>query len=107
MSLANVDALQRLSLGSSAAGDEAEPVLVVVADRIPQPSRVWLGEHDVSWLDLRGHLRLVAQGFFIDADVTPQRERPTRSSALTRTTAQSARRWGWSGSRSRALAVGR
>lgn len=82
MSLANVDALQRLSLGSSPGGNEAEPVLVVVADRIPQPSRTWLGEHDVSWLDLRGHLRLVAKGFFIDAGVTPQRERPTRSSAL-------------------------
>jgi hypothetical protein len=82
MSLANIDALQRLSLTTSPAGDEAEPVLVVVADRIPQPSRAWLGEHDVSWLDLRGHLRLVTQGFFIDADVTPQRERPVRSSAL-------------------------
>lgn len=82
MSLANVDALQRLSRIASSADDSAEPVLVVVADRIPQPSRDWLGEHDVSWLDLRGHLRLVAQGFFIDADVTPQRERPARSSAL-------------------------
>jgi|SRR5450631_2721116 len=82
MSLANVDALQRLLLGTSPPGDEAEPVLVVMADRIPQPSRAWLGEHDVSWLDLRGHLRLVAQGSFVDADVTPQRERPTRSSVL-------------------------
>jgi len=87
MSLANVDALQRLSLSTSPSGDAVEPdavgpVLVVVADRIPQPSRAWLGEHGVSWLDLRGHLRLVAQGFFIDADVRPQRERPARSSAL-------------------------
>jgi hypothetical protein len=82
MSLANVDALQRLSLRTPPAGDEAEPVLVVVADRIPQPSRVWLGEQGMSWLDLRGHLRLVTQGFFVDADVTPQRERPSRSSAL-------------------------
>lgn len=31
MSLANVDALQRFSIGSSPSGDEAEPVLVVVA----------------------------------------------------------------------------
>lgn len=82
MSLANIDALQRLSLRTPPTGDEPEPELVVVADRIPQPSRAWLNEHEVSWLDLRGHLRFVAQGFFIDADVTPQREPPTRSSAL-------------------------
>lgn len=87
ISLANVDALQRLSLCTSASGDavgpaSVGPVLVVVADRIPQPSRAWLAEYGVSWLDLRGHLRLVAQGFFIDADVRPQRERPARSSAL-------------------------
>jgi hypothetical protein len=50
--------------------------------RIPQPSRAWLNEHDVSWLDLRGHLGLVTQGFFVDAEVTPQRERPVRSSAM-------------------------
>lgn len=44
---------------------------IVVADRIPTDAREHLNARGVGWLDRRGHLRFVAAGFFIDADVQP------------------------------------
>jgi DNA-binding transcriptional ArsR family regulator len=49
---------------------DALPVLV--ADQIPSPIRELLNDAGVGWFDRRGHIRLVADGLFIDADVAPQ-----------------------------------
>lgn len=43
--------------------------VVVVADQIPAGVRDDLDDRGLGWLDRRGHLRLVGDGFFIDADV--------------------------------------
>lgn len=51
-----------------------DAVAVIVADQIPAPIRAELNEAGVGWLDRRGHLRLVAPGVHIDADV-PRLER--------------------------------
>ena len=61
-----------------------EPALlrVLVADRVTQPVRERLRRDGFGWLDLRGHLRLVGGGVFIDSDVTAQRQRPERSGPL-------------------------
>ena len=50
--------------------------LVVVADRIPGWARARLSAASVSWLDRRGHLRLVGRGLFIDAQVDADRRSP-------------------------------
>lgn len=42
---------------------------VVVADRITASARENLNQAGLSWLDLRGHLRLTGPGLFIDSDV--------------------------------------
>jgi hypothetical protein len=44
---------------------------VVVGDRIPSATRQLLNEQRIAWLDRRGHLRMVAGPFHIDADVPP------------------------------------
>lgn len=54
--------------------------IVVVADQIPSGVREQLNDHGVAWLDRRGHLRLVRDGLFIDADI-PRSERSPTSSA--------------------------
>jgi hypothetical protein len=46
-----------------------EAVDVVVADRITTDARDDLNRAGWSWLDLRGHLRLVGPGLFVDSDV--------------------------------------
>ena len=43
--------------------------IVVVAEQIPAGIRDELNERSVGWLDRRGHLRLIGDGYFIDADV--------------------------------------
>lgn len=48
--------------------------VVVVADQIPHGVREWLNDHGVAWFDRRGHLRLVRDGLFVDADI-PRAER--------------------------------
>ena len=49
-----------------------EPSLpVVVAPRITSAARSVLNEAGVSWLDLRGHLRLVGAGVLVDTTVAP------------------------------------
>jgi DNA-binding transcriptional ArsR family regulator len=49
--------------------------LVVVADRIPDWARSELSAASVSWLDRRGHLRLVGRGLYVDARVEPDQRR--------------------------------
>jgi len=45
---------------------------IVVADRFSPKARVLFDQHQVGWLDRRGHLRLVLPpGIFIDKDVAP------------------------------------
>lgn len=62
-------------------GTEATPL--VVADRITEQGRQALNQANWNWLDLRGHLRLVGPGVFVDADVpaqsTSRPERPALS----------------------------
>ncbi len=49
--------------------DDRGPPTVVVADQVPVPMRAALADAGVSWLDRRGHLRLVSDEIFIDTDV--------------------------------------
>ncbi|UZJ24014.1 transcriptional regulator [Rhodococcus antarcticus] len=44
---------------------------VVVADRVTAEARRLLSGAGWGWLDLRGHLRIVGPGVFIDTDVSP------------------------------------
>jgi len=46
-------------------------VIMIVADVIPKMGRAILDKAGLSWLDRRGHLRLVVPGVFVDADVDP------------------------------------
>ncbi|WP_410620606.1 hypothetical protein [Amycolatopsis sp. cmx-8-4] len=48
---------------------EAQPATVVVADRITADARDSLSREGWSWLDLRGHLKLVGPGLFVDSDI--------------------------------------
>lgn len=48
-------------------------VELVVADRITESARDVLREAGWSWLDLRGHLRLAADGLLVDINVQPAR----------------------------------
>lgn len=54
--------------------------IIVVADQIPNGVRERLNAEGIAWLDRRGHLRLVRDGLFIDADI-PRSERSTTSRA--------------------------
>jgi hypothetical protein len=59
---------------------------LVVADRFSPRARILLDEHHISWLDRRGHLRLVLPpGIFIDRDVDPLiiQERGRAANAFT------------------------
>ena len=54
---------------------------MVVADQVPASLRPILNDAGIGWLDRRGHLRLVADGLFIDTDIAPaSRFDPDRSS---------------------------
>ncbi|MCZ7537936.1 MAG: hypothetical protein M5T61_19710 [Acidimicrobiia bacterium] len=48
---------------------------VVVADQLSPPARELLDATGIGWLDRRGHLRLVAEGLYVDSDTTPIRRR--------------------------------
>lgn len=52
-------------------------IVVVVADRITADGRNYLTRAGWSWLDVRGHLRLVGPGVLVDADV-PAMTEPAR-----------------------------
>jgi hypothetical protein len=49
--------------------DDRGPPIVVVADQVPAPMRAALADAGLSWLDRRGHLRLLSDEIFIDTDV--------------------------------------
>jgi hypothetical protein len=55
---------------------------VVVADRVTEEAREVLRAAGWGWLDLRGHLRIVGQGVFIDTDVPALRKTPGRTDPL-------------------------
>jgi hypothetical protein len=55
-------------------------VKVLVADRITADARHHLRDADWGWLDLRGHLHVVAPGMFVDANVEPTHTLGHRSS---------------------------
>ncbi len=50
---------------------ENDVLSVVVADRITAEARNGLNQAGMSWLDLRGHLRLTGPGLFVDSEVPP------------------------------------
>lgn len=49
----------------------ADATVVVVADQVSAAVREELNLEELSWFDRRGHIRFVAPGVFIDADVPP------------------------------------
>lgn len=55
---------------SDSIGHDVAPL--VVADRITADGRDTLNQAGWSWLDLRGHLKLVGPGLFVDTDVPAQ-----------------------------------
>jgi hypothetical protein len=61
----------------------ADALHVLVADRISDAARSELRSHRWGWLDLRGHLRLVGQGLFIDVDVPQVKGRAERANAFS------------------------
>lgn len=65
-----------------AQGADGHAAMVVVADRITSEARDDLNRAGWNWLDLRGHLRLVGPGLFVDADVPAQVE-PNGRTALS------------------------
>lgn len=68
MSLVSVHGLaDRLDVWSRQLPDDV--IGVLVADRITQDARSLLNAAGWGWLDLRGHLRIVGRGLFIDTDV--------------------------------------
>jgi hypothetical protein len=67
MSLVTPESAARLPRHRSDADTEVAPL--VVADRITHEGRGALNQAEWNWLDLRGHLRLVGSGVFVDADV--------------------------------------
>jgi hypothetical protein len=71
LSLADGGGVRRqLEAGGRRPGRRACGVVpVLVADRVTQEARGLLREAGWGWFDLRGHVRLVADGVFVDADV--------------------------------------
>jgi hypothetical protein len=59
---------------------QADILRVVVADRITQDARKILNKAGWGWLDLRGHLHLVASGLFVDTDLPSFKIEANRSS---------------------------
>lgn len=64
-------------LGPRMAQDDR--IHVLVADRLFQPAREAADELGWSWLDRRGHLRLVGPGLYVDTDVEPMDRRGAAS----------------------------
>ncbi|MDG4822679.1 winged helix DNA-binding protein [Asanoa sp. WMMD1127] len=78
--------------GAEAAG-RSPAVQVLVADRVTEQAREVLRRAGWSWLDLRGHLHLAAQGLFVDASVPRLSALPERSSALAGRVATEVATW--------------
>jgi hypothetical protein len=56
---------------------------MVVADRVTSGAREMLRDTGWGWLDLRGHMHLVGEGLFVDADVPALRRQPHRPDAFS------------------------
>lgn len=76
VSLVSGPALPHLARQWSSSTASEDHVVVVVADRVTAEAREQLRSLGWGWLDLRGHLRLVGSGVFIDAQVAPQPASP-------------------------------
>ena len=68
ISLASVDTLGR-QLARQTTHPQAPHIVVLIADRVTEHARQMLRDAGWSWLDLRGHLHLAAEQFFVDADI--------------------------------------
>jgi hypothetical protein len=88
MALASVETLQRILSQNEVGSVSPSNVQVVVADRVTEQARQSLRETGWSWLDLRGHLHLVGEGLFVDAEVPGLRMVPNRSKPLSGRVAQ-------------------
>ena len=55
-----------------AQGTKRGVVPVLIADQISSAVREVLNREGIAWFDRRGHVRFVADGVFVDADVMPQ-----------------------------------
>lgn len=65
-----------------ASDTENDVAVLIVADRITADGRDRLNRAGWSWLDLRGHLKLVGPGLFVDADVPTLSEPGSERSGL-------------------------
>ncbi|GAA2526554.1 helix-turn-helix domain-containing protein [Winogradskya humida] len=74
LSLAAADGLEAKILRWSSQPSHPSAVSVLVADRVTPQARHILEAAGWGWLDLRGHLRLVGPGFFVDSDIPAARE---------------------------------
>jgi hypothetical protein len=83
VALASADSIERQLDRWDATLDEGPEVIVVVADRVTDEARRVLNSAGRSWLDLRGHLRLVGAGIFVDAEVPALTEKPGLPKSLT------------------------
>jgi len=66
-----------------AQGAKRGAVPVLIADQISSAVREVLNHEGIAWFDRRGHVRFVADGVFIDADVMPQPRHATPSTTRT------------------------
>ena len=82
VSLVSADGLRERIDGWKRSPSAGAALAVVVADRITGDARELLTAAGWGWLDLRGHLRIVGNGLFVDADVAALREAARRSSPL-------------------------
>jgi hypothetical protein len=83
MSLVSVDGLaDRIKAWDGRAGGDAA-IGVLVADRVTEEAREILRAAGWGWLDLRGHLRIVGQGLFVDTDLPALKKTPGRTDPLT------------------------
>ena len=62
----DIDGARADSLGRA---DDDRTVSLVIADRVLEPARAVLTRNGWSWYDRRGHLRLQAQGLYVDTSV--------------------------------------
>jgi hypothetical protein len=69
--LVTVDHAGTLRTGDVGAAPDGGTNRVIVADLVPQSVRSLLASAGINWLDRRGHLHLVTDDIWIDADVPP------------------------------------
>ena len=74
VSLVSADGLRERIDGWRRSPSAGDALGVVVADRITGEARELLAAAGWGWLDLRGHVRIVGNGLFVDADVAALRD---------------------------------